>query len=229
MDEQLKNNLSDYLASAFQKMHEECWEEFTKDEKDIDKVLSALLETHMTPEGQKYPSFTRVRVADDLGPYMSHFRKGEEATVYATYKQQYGGGNIHEYDLVFDDGTRCSWYHEWQLSPVTSSDSLSKEIEVIEAMLKPLDERLRVLKDRFYDQMSIEWIEANGVKKADVEMSSGEEKPWFGTVDEFAVWLGANSSKPWAEWNGWIYKTEDVINGRVPGIQGMDGQIERLK
>lgn len=71
-----------------------------------------------TPKGQKFPRGSRVRIADDLGPTMSHFTKAANATVLGTYKQSYGGGlrEAKMYQLDIDGHGYCSWYYEHQLT-----------------------------------------------------------------------------------------------------------------
>lgn len=60
----------------------------------------------------------RVRIADDLGPMMSHFRSGANATVIYTYAHAYGGDNVTSYALDIDGSGFCAWYEESQLSPI---------------------------------------------------------------------------------------------------------------
>lgn len=70
------------------------------------------------PDGQKYAPGTRVRIADDLGHTMSHFRSGCLATVQYTYAHAYGGDNVRSYSLDIDGHGSVSWYQESQLTPV---------------------------------------------------------------------------------------------------------------
>ena len=72
------------------------------------------------PEGQKFPKGARVRIADDLGPFMSHFQSGVDATVLYTYAHAYGGGNVKDYCLDIDGGGSVAWYHENQLTLIES-------------------------------------------------------------------------------------------------------------
>lgn len=68
------------------------------------------------PKGQKFPPGTRVRICDDLGPCMSHFESGVNATVKYTYAHAYGGGDVKSYCLDIDNYGETSWYNEWQLT-----------------------------------------------------------------------------------------------------------------
>jgi hypothetical protein len=56
-----------------------------------------------------------VRIADDLGPTMSHFTSGVEAIVIGSYADQYGGSNTKSYTLHIKGKGRTSWYEEHQL------------------------------------------------------------------------------------------------------------------
>jgi hypothetical protein len=72
------------------------------------------------PEGQKYAPGTRVRIADDLGPSMSYFTSGANATVKYTYAHAYGGSNVKRYCIDIDGRGEVSWYYEHQLTPIDS-------------------------------------------------------------------------------------------------------------
>lgn len=54
----------------------------------------------------------RVKIDDDLGPHMSHFRKGCEAVIEHSYYEKYGGElrQMTEFALMFDDGSTSAWY-----------------------------------------------------------------------------------------------------------------------
>ena len=73
-----------------------------------------------TPEGQKYPSGTRVHIAADLGPGMSHFTSDVDGTVCYSYKQMFGGDarQAKEYCIDIDGRGTSSWYKEHQLTPI---------------------------------------------------------------------------------------------------------------
>ena len=70
------------------------------------------------PEGQKFPNGSRVRISDDLGPSMSHFKSGANATVCYTYAHAYGGADVKSYTLDIDDYGSSAWYHEHQLTAI---------------------------------------------------------------------------------------------------------------
>ena len=101
-----------------------------------------------------------------------------------------------------------------------SSASLQMEIAALEIQLKPLLDRMATLRIQERDTLSREFIAANRITLDDVEMSSGDGKEWFPTSYQFGKWLADNSKKIWAEWNGRIYHSADIINGRMPDMPG---------
>lgn len=99
---------------------------------------------------------------------------------------------------------------------------IDTEISEVEAAIKPLSERLESLRRRKREEASRSFIAANNITASDVEMSSGDGKPWFGTVWKFGKWLKDQpKQKPWAEWNGRIYHSVDLMNGRMPDMPGL--------
>ena len=70
------------------------------------------------PDGQLFPCGSRVRIADDLGEFMSHFESGKNATVKYTYAHAFGGGNVKSYCLDIDGVGQVSWYYEYQLTAI---------------------------------------------------------------------------------------------------------------
>jgi hypothetical protein len=96
-----------------------------------------------------------------------------------------------------------------------------QEIDSLEASMKPIQERLTTLYRERNDWLSRSFIETNGIKWADVEMSDGPGKPWFGNITSFISWMKAQpTTKNWAEWNTVIYRTSDLLNGRMPDMPG---------
>lgn len=69
---------------------------------------------------QKFRRGDLVRIADDLGPHMVHFRKSCEVIVLGSFDDLYGGGreDCHTYSVFFKDQGSCSWYEEGQLTLV---------------------------------------------------------------------------------------------------------------
>jgi hypothetical protein len=101
---------------------------------------------------QKFNRGDHVKVADDLGPSMSHFQSGCEAIVIGSYRDQYGGGanNEKEYTLHIKGGGQSSWYREHQLTLIEASrgDLLQEWEDEAEALHK--------------QRSDLDWIFANG-------------------------------------------------------------------
>ena len=91
----------------------------------------------MTPPKQKYKIGTRVKIADNMPKYMSHFPKGIEAIVQYTYTQKCGRHSEEDdkkYSLLLldkEEGYNTSaWYDEYLLTLI------SDDIEDGETKLK---------------------------------------------------------------------------------------------
>lgn len=97
---------------------------------------------------------------------------------------------------------------------------IETEIKNVEAEIAPLSTKLTTLKRQLSDTTSRNFVQANGITKDQVEMSSGDGKPRFGTCWEFGKWLKANSNKRWAQWNTMIFHTADLVAGRMPDTGG---------
>jgi hypothetical protein len=89
------------------------YDDYTSTAKTLEHVRTVPI-----PEGQKFPTDARVRIADDLGCLMSHFTKGIEANIAYSYHHAYGQGAVDEYCLRFDDNHFECWYSESQLTLV---------------------------------------------------------------------------------------------------------------
>jgi hypothetical protein len=92
---------------------------------------------------QKFQRGEGVRIADDLGPSMSHFRAACDAVVLGSYADKYGGDTRDSYTLMFRDGSSCSWYYERQLSFLehlgeAEIDRLTREREARDAIVSDL-------------------------------------------------------------------------------------------
>lgn len=69
---------------------------------------------------QKFVRGDRVRIADDLGPMMSHFTSGKDATVLHSYNDNHGCNNYKDYALKIDGKGYSAWYHEDQLTLINN-------------------------------------------------------------------------------------------------------------
>jgi predicted phosphatase len=104
-----------------------------------------------------------------------------------------------------------------------NAKELKAEIDARTARLAPQLQELEALKRQHDDAVSREWIAANKVTAAQVRRSDGADVPWFGTVTEFGRWMKATGcAAPWAEWNGRIYASAELMAGRMnreaPGL-----------
>jgi hypothetical protein len=70
------------------------------------------------PKGQKFPTGSRVHIAKDLGPTMSHFESDVDATVQYVYAHAFGGDNVTSYSLNIDGYGSVAWYYENQLTAI---------------------------------------------------------------------------------------------------------------
>ena len=107
-------------------------------------------------------------------------------------------------------------------------DDIQAEIASVQQRSAPLIARLEILSRELRDTESRQWVAANKVKMSDVEMSSGDGKPWFGHVKEFITWMRENNcAKRWAEWNGAIYPTCELFQNIMS--HDAPGRIEHLE
>jgi hypothetical protein len=70
---------------------------------------------------QKFRRGDLVKIADDLGPTMSHFRSGMRAVVEYSYAEKYGGNDNKSYSLHVEGTGSSSWYKEYQLIMIAQS------------------------------------------------------------------------------------------------------------
>lgn len=99
---------------------------------------------------------------------------------------------------------------------MSASHTLKSEIGKLQAEIKPLFEKMIKLQSELDDAESREFIEVNQIKKSDVQFSRCEGVPFHGDIYGFSEWMKkTNCQKDWCEWNGRIYRTSDVITGRI--------------
>lgn len=94
-------------------------------------------------------------------------------------------------------------------------DEIKKELKDTKRQIGSLEDRARKLRNVLRKIESIEYIKANSITKDDVQLSSGDDVPYFDTAWTFAEWLKDNSTKRYCEWNNKIYFRHDLVNGRL--------------
>jgi hypothetical protein len=105
-----------------------------------------------------------------------------------------------------------------------TSRELARKIFIIEQQVNPLLDNLNLLRLQHRDALSREFIAANRIILADVEMSddaSDEFGNRIATITDLAKWLKKNSTKKWAEWHGKIYHASDITSSTLPEIYGL--------
>lgn len=96
-------------------------------------------------------------------------------------------------------------------------EQVEQELAAIAEQLRPLMRRQEDLNNQLRRMRSEAFIFANSIKRDDVELSSGDSKPWFNTISEFIAWLKTQPmQKRFAEWNERIYFTSDLVSGKMP-------------
>jgi hypothetical protein len=97
-----------------------------------------------------------------------------------------------------------------------NAKELKAEIDARAARLAPQLAELEGLRRKHRETVSREWIAANNVTAAKVQLSSAEGLPYFGDVMTFARWMkDTGCSAPWAEWNGLLYSSAELMAGRM--------------
>jgi len=107
-----------------------------------------------------------------------------------------------------------------------SIQAIEAELQSIDDQMRPLRARAATLKNELRRLRSLAFIEANNVTIDDVELSSGDGKPWFGHINSFAAWLRQNSTRRFCEWNGQLYFTAEIIARRMdPNAMGRMAEL----
>ncbi len=100
-----------------------------------------------------------------------------------------------------------------------TSEEIQKDVTSIQLKVTPLLAKLAKLEAELSHAKSVEFIKLKVIKRADVEMASGEGKPYFHLLDEFISWIIKQPrQKRFAEWNDRIYFTSDLIAGKMPDM-----------
>ena len=109
-----------------------------------------------------------------------------------------------------------------------SLESIEDEIRAVKEYIESYKTKLRESEEIRRKIKSRDFIAANEITMADVELSSGDDRPYFGDVWNFAKWLKSNSAKRFAEWNGQICFQSDLIAGKLR-TEHMHATIDDLK
>ena len=99
----------------------------------------------------------------------------------------------------------------------TNLATISRRIAEIQAQIVPLASTLEKLNREKGDAESRLYIAVNNIRKDDVQLSSGLDVPYFGDIYTFGAWLSKTKcAKNWVEWNGRVYRTTDLMVGKMP-------------
>jgi FtsZ-binding cell division protein ZapB len=96
------------------------------------------------------------------------------------------------------------------------------ELEQIDAKIKSVINQITYyqtmaddLRKEKRELLSKQFIEKHEPTLEEVEMSSGEGKPYFGHVWAFTHWMKENNiSKSFCEWNKFVYLTSEMLQGQ---------------
>lgn len=94
---------------------------------------------------------------------------------------------------------------------------LTSEIAELIKKREPLQREFQTLQSR-------QFIGVNNIKKEDVESPDGHGEH-FWTVWQFADWLKSHNHKPWAVWNGRVYRSSDLKEGRMPESPALESDL----
>jgi len=97
------------------------------------------------------------------------------------------------------------------------------ELEQIDAKIKSVVNQIAYyqtmaddLRKEKRELSSRQFIEEHKPTLDEVEMSSGEGKPYFGHVWAFTHWMKENNTdKRFCEWNEIVYLTSEMLQGRM--------------
>ncbi len=96
-------------------------------------------------------------------------------------------------------------------------DARSALLSKLEAEALPLNQTIALLRVEVMQLRSIYYIESNGITRSNTEITSEPGCHWHAHLDKFIEWLALQPDpKPWSDWNGLIYKTSDLLTGRMP-------------
>lgn len=98
--------------------------------------------------------------------------------------------------------------------------AMKLRLAVIADQIRPLMAEQQRLSSMLREAESKAWIAANGITRRRVHATE-DVGEWVGTVYNFAVWLRQQRPmRPYAEWNGRLYHTTDLLNDRLEETPG---------
>lgn len=140
-----------------------------------------------------------IKVADDLGPSMSHFKSGVEAIVIGSFTDQCGGErDDHSYTIHIKGHGRVSWYYENQLTLIEKNRA--DLLQVWEKEAADLKEQHR----------SLDWIFSPEHATPDYQLESDSAQALADELEMGTLW-GRNG-----EGLTWL-RNYDAVN-RLVGI-----------
>lgn len=87
-------------------------------------------------------------------------------------------------------------------------------LEQMKAQRDELSRRIEKMEEAKRREAGRAFVEKHGITMADVELSDGKGKPWFGDISTFIEWLRDNSTKPFVEWNTQIHHRALLLAGK---------------
>lgn len=96
-----------------------------------------------------------------------------------------------------------------------SIESLEQELKDLKLKIEPLQILIDKRRRQLCKEKSKLFILENAITKDNVHHCDDDELPLFGHIDPFGKWLDKHAVHPWCVWNGIIYKTLDIIEGRM--------------
>lgn len=93
---------------------------------------------------------------------------------------------------------------------------IETELAGITATMVPLIARQGYLRAERGRLQSLAWIAANNVTRDQIELSAGEDRPYFEMIQTFGDWLRTRATnKRFCEWNDLLYFTSEIIAGHM--------------
>lgn len=94
-------------------------------------------------------------------------------------------------------------------------EEIDVELEKVNAELWRLNERRHALEEQSRSLRAKIIIEALKITRDDVQLSRGNDVPWFSLLQKFVEWLREQPQrKRFAEWNGTLFSVPDLIQDR---------------